>query len=202
MAEYNTASFCKFNLDYDDISSKTKNTSLAAEINTYFNDDKSFTNYNYNFTLHNSDYYRKKIRKMCNNFKKDNNIRVISLKIISINNSIFSSRNKIIFIDTLMKIINIYNKTISVVEINLLSVNSKTTRNNKTIKESFLFYNDEFKEIAKCLNNIKITILSIFEFYLLHAKKTILNSNTINMLNHIKENFNKVLFNIIESAII
>ena len=60
MAECNTASFCKFSLDYDNLFSRIKNTSLVAEINADFDDNKLSIKYEYDFTIHNSDYYQEK----------------------------------------------------------------------------------------------------------------------------------------------
>ena len=48
---------------------------------------------------------------------------------------------------------------------------------------------------------MKIVIISLLEFYLIHAKKTILKDQTVKMLNYIKETFNKILFGILESTI-
>ena len=41
---------------------------------------------------------KKKITTMCNDFKKDDSIRVISLKITSVKNKIFNEKNNIMFI--------------------------------------------------------------------------------------------------------
>ena len=198
MVEYNnnTASFCKFNTNYNLLLDETKNISLEAEIDTCSNDNKTFTNYYYDFTLHNDDYHKEAVEKMCDTLKKDNSIRMISLTIRSINYKIFNSEYNKIFINTLAEIIEKYDKTINIVEINLLKVNSKTIENSETINELFLLNDDKYKQIAKILNNIKSIIINIIKFYLLRVTKTTLKNNVINILKHTKYFIYEILYHI------
>ena len=133
---------------------------------------------------------------MCDALKKDNSIRMISLTITSINYKIFSSKYNKIFINTLADIIEKYNKTINIVEINLLKVNSKNIKNSETIDKLFLLNDDKYKQVAKILNNIKSIIINIIKFYLLRATKTTLKNNVINILNHTKYFIYEILYHI------